>query len=201
MLRMVLRWTLRVGAVVLALLVVYVGVTFGQVWWASRQDDAAPASAIVVMGAAQWDGRPSPVLKARLDHAVELWEQGHADHIIVTGGKQVGDRVTQGFTGYDYLREQGVPEEVIRVEVEGTDSYEELSASAVILRNEGLAPEVLVVSDPYHALRVTQIADEVGLRAWVSPTESSSSLNSLARETLAVAAGRIVGYRRLSNFG
>jgi uncharacterized SAM-binding protein YcdF (DUF218 family) len=201
MLRMVLRWTLRIGAVVLALLVVYVGVTFGQVWWASRQDDAAPASAIVVMGAAQWDGRPSPVLKARLDHAVELWEQGHADHIIVTGGKQVGDRVTQGFTGYDYLREQGVPEEVIRVEVEGTDSYEELSASAVILRNEGLAPEVLVVSDPYHALRVTQIADEVGLRAWVSPTESSSSLNSLARETLAVAAGRIVGYRRLSNFG
>jgi uncharacterized SAM-binding protein YcdF (DUF218 family) len=201
MVRMVLRWTLRIGAVVLALLVVYVGVTFAQVWWASRQDDAAPASAIVVMGAAQWDGRPSPVLKARLDHAVELWEQGHADHIIVTGGKQVGDRVTQGFTGYDYLREQGVPEEVIRVEVEGTDSYEELSASAVILRNEGLAPEVLVVSDPYHALRVTQIADEVGLRAWVSPTESSSSLNSLARETLAVAAGRIVGYRRLSNFG
>jgi uncharacterized SAM-binding protein YcdF (DUF218 family) len=201
MLAMVLRWTLRIGAVVLALLVVYVGVTFGQVWWASRQDDAAPASAIVVMGAAQWDGRPSPVLKARLDHAVELWEEGHADHIIVTGGKQVGDRVTQGFTGYDYLREQGVPEEVIRVEVEGTDSYEELSASAVILRNEGLAPEVLVVSDPYHALRVTQIADEVGLRAWVSPTESSTSLNSLARETLAVAAGRIVGYRRLSNFG
>jgi uncharacterized SAM-binding protein YcdF (DUF218 family) len=201
MVRMVLRWTLRIGTVVVALLVVYVGVTFGQVWWASRQDDVAPASAIVVMGAAQWDGRPSPVLKARLDHAVELWEQGHADHIIVTGGKQVGDRVTQGFTGYDYLREQGVPEEVIRVEVEGTDSYEELSASAVILRNEGLAPEVLVVSDPYHALRVTQIADEVGLRAWVSPTESSSSLNSLARETLAVAAGRIVGYRRLSNFG
>ncbi len=201
MLRMVLRWTLRIGAALVALLVLYLGVTFGQVWWASRQDQAAPASAIVVMGAAQWDGRPSPVLKARLDHAVELWEQGHADHIIVTGGKQVGDRVTQGFTGYDYLREQGVPEEVIRVEVEGTDSYEELSASAVILRNEGLAPEVLVVSDPYHALRVTQIADEVGLRAWVSPTESSSSLNSLARETLAVAAGRIVGYRRLSNFG
>ncbi len=141
MLRMVLRWTLRIGAALVALLVLYVGVTFGQVWWASRQDDAAPASAIVVMGAAQWDGRPSPVLKARLDHAVELWEQGHADHIIVTGGKQVGDRVTQGFTGYDYLREQGVPEEVIRVEVEGTDSYEELSASAVILRNEGLAPE------------------------------------------------------------
>jgi uncharacterized SAM-binding protein YcdF (DUF218 family) len=196
-----LRWTLRIGAALVALMVLYVGVTFGQVWWASRQDDRQPASAIVVMGAAQWDGRPSPVLKARLDHAVDLWRQGHSEHIIVTGGKQEGDRVTQGFAGYDYLREQGVPEEVIKVEVEGTDSFQELSASAVILRNEGLEPTVLVVSDPYHALRVTQIADEVGLRATVSPTAASSSITSLSRETMAVALGRIVGYRRLSNLG
>lgn len=194
-----LRWTLRVGLGLLALAVGYLAVTFGQVLWASRQDDARAASAIVVMGAAQWDGRPSPVLRARLDHAVALWEQGHADLIIVTGGKQAGDRVTQGLAGYRYLRDVGVPEEAIRVEVDGTDSYEELSASALIVANEALPPEVVVVSDPYHAFRVSEIADEVGLRAWVSPTGTGTSMRSLARETVAVALGRIVGYRRLSN--
>lgn len=194
-----LRWGVRVGLGVLAALVAYLAVTFGQVLWASRQDDARAASAIVVMGAAQWDGRPSPVLQARLDHAVTLWAQGLADVIIVTGGKQAGDRVTQGFAGYRYLRELGVPDAAIRVEVEGTNSYEELSASALIVANEGRPREVLVVSDPYHAFRVTEIADEVGLRAWVSPTGTASSVRALVRETAAVAIGRIVGYRRLSN--
>lgn len=194
-----LRWGVRVGLGLLAVAVAYLAVTFGQVLWASRQDEARAASAIVVMGAAQWDGRPSPVLRARLDHAAALWEQGFADLIIVTGGKQAGDRVTQGVAGYRYLREVGVPDEAIRVEVEGTDSYEELSASALIVANEGLPAEVVVVSDPYHAFRVTEIADEVGLRAWVSPTGAGSSMRALARETVAVALGRIVGYRRLSN--
>ena len=87
----------------------YVGVTFAQVWWASRDDGAEGLDAIVVMGAAQWNGRPSPVLKARLDHAVELYEQGVAPMIVVTGGKQPGDRVTQGRTGYDYLRDRASP--------------------------------------------------------------------------------------------
>ncbi|WP_334144437.1 YdcF family protein [Rhabdothermincola sp.] len=196
-----LRWTVRIALGLLAALVVYVGVTFGQVWWASRQDHRRPASAIIVMGAAQWDGRPSPVLRARLDHAAELWEQGLAGHIIVTGGKQQGDRVTQGFAGYDYLRGKGVPEEVLKVEVEGRDSYQELSASAAIVRAAGLEPEVLVVTDPYHALRASQIAHEVGLEAAVSPTASRSPLSALGRETVAVSIGRLIGYRRLSNLG
>ena len=70
--------------------------TFAQVWWASRQNDTSPASAIIVMGAAQWNGRPSPVLKGRLDHAAELYRQGAAPVIVVTGGKQAGDAVSQG---------------------------------------------------------------------------------------------------------
>lgn len=199
--RDVLRWSVRIGLGLLGLLVVYVGVTFGQVWWASRQDHARPSSAIIVMGAAQWDGRPSPVLRARLDHAAELWRAGLADHIIVTGGKQEGDRVTQGFAGYDYLRDKGVPEEALKVEVEGRDSYQELSASAAIIRADGLESRVLVVTDPYHALRVSQIAEEVGLDAAVSPTESSVSLSALGRETVAVSIGRLISYRRLSNLG
>ncbi|MCU0267709.1 MAG: YdcF family protein [Acidimicrobiales bacterium] len=195
-----LRIGVRVGLAVVALAVLYVGITFVQVWWASRQDDASPADAIVVAGAAQWNGRPSPVLQARLDHAAELWRDGVAPVIVVTGGKQVGDTFTQGFTGYDYLKDQGVPEEALRVEVDGSDTYTELSATRNILDAEGLGNEVVLVTSPYHAYRARAIAGEVGLSAHVSPSGDASSLRSLARETAGVSIGRIIGYRRLSNW-
>ena len=195
-----IRLAVKVALGLAGLLVVYLAVTFGQVWWASRQHTGASASAVVVMGAAQYNGRPSPVLKARLDHAVDLYQSGRAPMIIVTGGKQPGDRVTQGLTGFDYLRQQGVPESAIKVEVQGTNSYEELSAAALIVNQAGQPPEVLLVSDPYHALRISQIAEQVGLKPHVSPASTSSSLRSMARETVAVGLGRIIGYRRLSAF-
>jgi uncharacterized SAM-binding protein YcdF (DUF218 family) len=195
------RWLPRIVIGLLVVGVLYVGVTFVQVWWASRQDDATAAGAIIVMGAAQYDGRPSPVLQARLDHAVQLRTDGYADLIVVTGGKQAGDRVTQGITGYQYLKSRGVPESDIKVEVDGTNSFEELSASALIVENAGVSDSVLIVTDPYHSFRVQQIADEVGLDASVSPAATGSSLESLARETAAVSIGRILGYRRLSNIG
>lgn len=196
------RWI--VGLVVLVGVVValagtYLAVTGIQVWWASRQDDRSPAAAVVVMGAAQWNGVPSPVLARRLDHAAELYADGVAPVVIVTGGKQAGDRVTQGFAGYRYLRSKGVPEEAIRVEVDGTDSYSELSASAGILRRDGVdRNDVLIVTDPYHALRTEAIADEVGLRAHVSPTSTSGSPGQYLREMVAVALGRLVSFRRLA---
>ena len=196
----IVRLALKIVGAVAGLLVLYLLFTFGQVWWASRHDTKASASAIVVMGAAQYNGHPSPVLKARLDHAAELYQAGRAPMIVVTGGKQPGDKVTQGLTGFDYLRGQGVPESAIKVEVQGTNSYEELSAAALIVGQAGQPPEVLLVSDPYHALRISQIAEQVGLTPHVSPTHTSSSLRSMARETAAVAVGRIVGYRRLSAF-
>lgn len=193
-----LRWALRIVGILIALPVLYLAVTFAQVWWEGRQDGARPSSAIVVMGAAQWNGVPSPVLRSRLDHAASLYRQGVAPVVIVTGGKQAGDRVTQGFAGYEYLRSQGVPDDAIKVEVDGTDSYEELSASAVIVRRAGLGDDVVIVTDPYHALRVRAIADEVGLRARVSPTDLDGSWGQYARETAAVALGRIVSFRRLA---
>ena len=195
-----LRWLFRIALAVVGVLVVYVGVTFVQVWLASRSDDAQKASAIVVMGAAQWNGVPSPVLKGRLDHAVELYEQGMAPLIVVTGGKQAGDRTTQGMSGYQYLREQGVPDEAIKVEVAGTNSFEELSASSLILEQAGVGNDVVIVTDPYHALRVAEIAEEVGMHPHVSPTDASSGPRQLARETVAVSLGRIMGYRRLAGF-
>jgi uncharacterized SAM-binding protein YcdF (DUF218 family) len=196
----VLRWLFRIALAVVGVLVVYVGVTFVQVWLASRSDDAQKASAIVVMGAAQWNGVPSPVLKGRLDHAVELYQQGMAPLIVVTGGKQAGDRTTQGMSGYQYLREQGVPEEAIKVEVAGTNSFEELSASSLILEQAGVGDDVVIVTDPYHALRVAEIAEEVGMHPHVSPTDASVGPRQLARETVAVSLGRIMGYRRLAGF-
>ena len=192
------KWTLSIIGAVLALVLVYLSVTFAQVWWASRQDDTAKASAIIVMGAAQWNGVPSPVLRSRLDHAAALYAEGVAPVVVVTGGKQSGDRVTQGFTGYEYLRSKGVPDSAIKVEVDGTNSYEELSASAGILRRDGLGDDVVIVTDPYHAFRVDAIAGEVGLRAHVSPTSADGSPMQYARETAAVAIGRIISYRRLA---
>jgi len=194
------RLGLKIVAGLVGLVVLYLGFTFAQVWWASRHDTGASASAIVVMGAAQYNGRPSPVLKARLDHAVELYQEGRAPMIIVTGGKRPGDKVTQGLTGFDYLRDRGVPESDIRIEGQGTNSYQELSAAALILEQSGQPGDVLLVSDPYHSLRISQIAEQVGLTPHVSPAHTSSSLRSMAREAAAVALGRIIGYRRLAAF-
>ena len=193
-----LRWAIRIALGLLAVVVLYIGITFAQVWWASRQNDTAKASAIVVMGAAQWNGSPSPVLKGRLDHAAVLYQQGVAPVVIVAGGKQPGDKETQGLVSFEYLRSKGIPESAIKIEVDGTNSNEELSSTAVIMRQAGLPHDVVIVTDPYHAYRSADIADEVGLSAHVSPTKGNSTFSDYVRETGAVALGRIINYRRLA---
>lgn len=193
------------GRVVVAaalLLLAYLGVTFAQVWFASMQDEAGPVQAIVVLGAAQYDGRPSPALKARLDHAAELYEQGHAPVVWVTGGQRPGDRTTEGKSGYDYLRALGLPDEVLQIENQGRNTWESLAATARFLHQRGTT-DVLLVSHPYHSYRLAGIAGQLGLTAQVSPTTVHSTTGieparALARETAAVALGRLVGYRRLT---
>jgi uncharacterized SAM-binding protein YcdF (DUF218 family) len=194
----VLRWVVLAGIVVACLGALYVLITFLQVWNASREDTAHPADAIIVLGAAQYDGRPSPVLQARLDEAVALYEQGIAPVVIVTGGNQAGDRVTEAFSGYQYLRDAGIPEDAILLEVEGANTFEQLLASKLIMDNHGLEDAVLV-SDPYHSFRLGQTAGEVGIDASVSSTDSETSLPALVRETAAVSIGRLISYRRLQN--
>lgn len=196
-----LRVTLRVFLAAVALVGLYLAVTFVQVWWTARQDDATDAQAIVVLGAAQYDGTPSPVFQARLDHALDLYEQGLAPTIVVTGGNQPGDRFTEAAAGANYLLANGVPEEDLRREVDAHNSWESLAAVARILDDEGV-DEVILVSDPYHSYRVGQIAGELGMTPHLSPTRTSpassfSELRSMVRETLAVSVGRFVGYRRL----
>jgi uncharacterized SAM-binding protein YcdF (DUF218 family) len=191
----------RVILVGLAVVLLYFGVTFVQVFLASRTNDVERVGAIVVLGAAQYDGEPSPVFAARLDHAATLFQNGLAPVVVVTGGRQEGDRLSEGQAGYGYLIGKGVPESALRLENAGANSWGSLAAAARFLRDEGVT-SVLLVSSPYHAMRIQQIAAELGLTGYVSSTRSSpegfgSQLVHLAKETVAVGIGRVIGYGRL----
>jgi uncharacterized SAM-binding protein YcdF (DUF218 family) len=191
------RLAVRLAAVVVVAGLIYLCVTFAQVWAASRRDGARPSDAIVVLGAANYDCEPSPVLRQRLDHALDLYQGGTAPSIVVTGGKQAGDRCTEAAAGADYLRGEGVPDEALLLETQGRNSWESLAASARILAERDMT-RVVLVTDGYHALRVQAIADELGLDAVVSPSGGDdASTPELLKETGAVAVGRIVGFRRL----
>ncbi len=194
------RRILRVLAVAGGAVLVYGLVTFVQVFWASRHDGQREADALVVLGAAQYDGRPSPVLQDRLDHALALYREGLAPRIVVTGGRKEGDRFTEATAGYNYLRGKGVPDEALLKEVGGTNTYESLAASARFLREAGYTTVVLV-TDGYHAFRVRAIARDLGLDASVSPTDTrlstAAELRQMARETVAVSVGRLIGWNRL----
>lgn len=190
------RWALRVGLAVLVGLVVYVTVTFIQVVVAGHADDTDRSDAIVVLGAAQYDGRPSPVLRERLDHARQLYEDGVAPRILLTGGKRSGDRFTEAYAGYRYLVAQGVPREDLLVVSDGSSTWDSLRAAERVLRREG-AGRVTLVSNSYHALRLRGIAGEIGVDAGVSPTGAAPSMPELLRETGLVAVGRLVGFGRM----
>jgi uncharacterized SAM-binding protein YcdF (DUF218 family) len=191
---------LKVGAGVFAALVFYVAVTFTQVWLASRRDGAHEAQAIVVFGAAQYNGRPSEVLKARLDHAVDLYQHHVAPYIVVTGGRQPGDNFTEATASADYLHTQGVPDNNILREVSGRSSWQSLASTAAFLKARHIK-DVVLVSDPFHSLRIGGMAAELGLDASTSPTRTSpikgvDAAEYMGRETVAVAVGRVVGFRR-----
>lgn len=196
------RWGRRIlwtAIGLLGLTVLYLGGTFLQVWQASRSDGARKADAIVVLGAAQYNGNASPALRNRLDHALELYEQGLAPVIVVTGGRQEGDRYTEATVGYNYLRDHGVPDDAIRKEVQGHTTYESVAATQRFLRDEGI-DDVILVSGPATAKRLAGISGDIGLEAAISPSDGTPSFRSLLRETAAVSAGRIIGYRRLERF-
>ena len=191
---------LKVAAGLLAAVILYAVVTFTQVWLASRRDSAHKAQAIVVFGAAQYNGRPSEVLKARLDHAVDLYHRKIAPYIVVTGGRQPGDNFTEATASADYLHTKGVPDSDILREVSGHSSWQSLASTAAFLKVRNIK-DVILVSDPFHSLRIGGMASELGLIASTSPTRTSpitgfDAATYMGRETVAVAVGRIVGFRR-----
>ena len=172
-------------------------------WTTGRADADGPVDAIVVMGAAQYDGRPSPQLEARLDHVLVRWADGVAPLVVTTGGNIPGDRFTEAEASATYLIERGVPEAAIVLENGGSNSYESLEAVAVLLAERGL-DEVIIVTDPYHALRSKLIAEEVGLDASVSSTDTSvvtggDALRRHLQEAGGVAVGRVIGFDRLTS--
>lgn len=189
----------RLTLALLVVAVLYVMYVVVSVVVASRSDDREPTEAIVVLGAAQYDGRPSPVLQQRLDHALTLYEEGVAPRIVLTGSKQAADRFTEAYAGFRYLLGEGVPEEDMSVVTDGSSTYESMAATARVLRSDGI-DRVTLVSDGYHNRRLQGIASEVGLDAAVSPSTSGGSVTELAREMGLVAAGELIGYRRLERF-
>ena len=200
------RWKIvrRSILVVFALVAGYYAVSLVQVYATGRSDQveqSRPVDAIVVLGAAQYDGRPSSQLAARLDHVVTLYENGVAPLIIVTGGKQPEDRFTEAESSAQYLIERGIPAGVIAMESGGRTTSESLAGTVDILEQRGL-DRVVIVTDPYHALRARLIAQDAGLTAYVSPTPTSvvrggNSVRRHLAEAGAVALGQIIGFDSL----
>ncbi|HEU4748430.1 MAG TPA: YdcF family protein [Gemmatimonadaceae bacterium] len=144
---------------------------FAVLIWSAR-DEARPSQAIVVLGAAQYAGRPSPVLRARLDHALGLWKRDLAPLLILTGGTGIGDTTSEAAVGRTYAKKRGVPDTLILVENEGRTTSESMKAVAGMLEVRGLQT-ALLVSDPFHMLRLRILARRFGFTPYTSPTRTS----------------------------
>ncbi|OGO52181.1 MAG: hypothetical protein A2V84_02770 [Chloroflexi bacterium RBG_16_70_13] len=162
----------RLGLAALLGTVLVAAFTTYRIWDQGGRDELRTADAIVVLGAAQYDGTPSRIFEARLAHAVDLWQAGTAAVLVVTGGKAEGDRTTEAAAGRAYAIARGVPEAAILAEDEGRTTLESLENVAILMRAEGLSSAVFV-SDRTHMLRVLRIATDEGIVAWGSPTSSS----------------------------
>jgi len=192
---------LRIIVLLVGAIMVYFVITGVQVWLTARESSPQHASAIVVMGAAQYNGVPSPDLRSRLNEALSLYRAGLAPLIVVTGYKEPGDRFTEGEAGGRYLEDHGVPAAAV-AEVGGSDSYENLVDADAVLRARGDST-VLITTDPFHEDRSLAIASGLGLAAYPTPTRTSpinglSTVPYFLKETVAVGFGRVVGYQELS---
>jgi uncharacterized SAM-binding protein YcdF (DUF218 family) len=147
----------------------------GQIGYYAHRDEARPADAIAVFGAAEYDGRPSPVLRARLDHALELYQRGLAPMIITLGGGDPADRHSEGGVGHDYLLAHGVPEPAIIAETESDNTEQSAERLAVIARANGLK-NIVVVSDGTHLFRIHAICEHDGLTVYTSPRPVGRSI-------------------------
>jgi len=157
--------------VVVAMFVLWASSAAAVLVWSSR-DEAQPAQVIVVLGAAQYAGKPSPVLRARLDHALDLWDRHLASLLILTGGTGAGDTTSEAAVGRNYARKHGVPDSAILVENEGRTTSESMRAVAGMLEVRGLQT-ALLVSDPFHMLRLRILARRFGFTPYTSPTQTS----------------------------
>lgn len=194
----------RVVGLFLIISMIYGCANLAQVWWVGRSDQARAVDAIVVLGVAQYDGRPSPQLQARLDHTLELLLEGASPLVITTGGNQPGDRFTEAEASANYLIQGlGIDYQATEIlqENSGSTTRESLIGVRDIMQSRGLH-SVLIVTDPYHSLRSRLIAQDLGLVAYVSPTRTSplrgaSAVSRHVREALGVAVAHLIGFANL----
>jgi uncharacterized SAM-binding protein YcdF (DUF218 family) len=185
------RWTVRIVLALIALAVVVAGYVAGHIVWVAGHDSRPRSDAIVVLGASQYNGTPSAVFAARLDHAKALYDAHVATRIVTVGGKQTGDRTTEAQAGQDYLVAHGVPSRAIQPVRAGRDTLQSMRAVAAVFRTRGWTSAVLV-TDPWHCLRARTMARDSGIKASTSPEHAGPAVGSfttdvhyVARETLA----------------
>jgi uncharacterized SAM-binding protein YcdF (DUF218 family) len=186
------------GAAVLAF-VLLVASTGLAIWWTARQDSRPASDAIVVLGTAQYNGVPSSIFEARLEHAVALYEDGVAPVIVTVGGKADGDQFSEAEAGQAYLSEQGVPDDALLAVPEGVDTLESMRAVSTAFGEHGWTSAV-IVTDPWHAMRAERMAEDAGMEAESSPTRQGPAVQTRAtqfryilRETAAYLLYRVTG--------
>jgi len=187
-----------VGAAVLAFFLLVVS-TATAIWWTARQDARPASDAIVVLGSAQYNGVPSSIFEARLEHALRLYEAGVAPVIVTVGGKAAGDQFTEAEAGAAYLADSGVPEDALLPVQEGVDTLESMRAVGAAFDERGWSSAVLV-TDPWHAMRAERMAEDAGISADSSPTRQGPAVQTrttqfryILRETAAYLLYRATG--------
>jgi uncharacterized SAM-binding protein YcdF (DUF218 family) len=186
------------GAAVLAF-VLLVTSTALAIWWNARQDARPQSDAIVVLGSAQYNGVPSSIFEARLEHARALYDDGVAPVIVTVGGKATGDEFTEAEAGEEYLADAGVPGDALLAVPEGVDTLESMRAVSAAFGERGWHSAVLV-TDPWHAMRAQRMAEDAGMAAESSPTRQGPAVQTRAtqfryilRETAAYLLYRVTG--------
>jgi uncharacterized SAM-binding protein YcdF (DUF218 family) len=187
-----------VGAAVLAVALLIASTALA-IWWTARQDSTPESDAIVVLGSAQYNGVPSSIFEARLEHAIALFEEGVAPVIVTVGGKADGDQFTEAEAGRDYLAGSGIPPEALLAVPEGGDTLESIRAVSATFTDRSWSRAVLV-SDPWHAMRAERMAEDAGMDAESSPTRQGPAVQTrttqfryILRETAAYLLYRATG--------
>ena len=177
------RWWLGLLIFLVAAIVSFLIVTASRVAQAGSQQELHPADAIVVFGAAEYSGRPSPVLRARLDHALDLFHRGLAPVVITTGGAALDPTFSEGGVGRDYLMHHGVPERSLIAETQGRDTSESAERVAVIMNANGLH-SCIAVSDAYHVFRIRKLLEHEGVHpVYIAPRPDSRPHSAVQRAT------------------
>lgn len=197
-----IRVFFRVVSLMTLLVLVIFGATLYQIYSFGQKDMASPTAVAVVMGAAEFDGSPSLVLRARLDHVILLYRAGLIKSVVTTGGRQRGDLYTEAGVAKQYLSDRGIPSVSIISDPVGDDTYNSMLSVKVVLRTLGVS-RAIFVSDGFHEYRINQIAGQLGIIDLSSPTRTSpiagvTEFEYYLRETVAVLGAKLVGYKFLS---